>query len=270
MVQSQVRAFGAGPKNAPDYKHTMHHRQSENTTYKVPSSADTDFWLPKKGLFSEKLQMWIAARWAVDQDDNLTNSTTNKYSAYHAFNTYPFLRSGLIWNFAAMLGRKNRDGDNHAGLANIQTHENGIHLYKSNEARSVVVRQLPDYLMIAFFTAWMGGGGTFFSLPVVVFGMFYPRKLSVMRHFCWHAELLPHTEQVVFHKTNWFGAVDRHIVNIRNLEKIGSEECNTPLMWLIHQFDPDLIFRDTASREIFVFDRQGHWNQEALEHKLLY
>jgi hypothetical protein len=41
-------------------------------------------------------------------------------------------------------------------------------------------------------------------------------------------------------------------------------------MWEINTFDPDLCFRDAASKEIFVFDRNGHWNKDALEHPLLY
>lgn len=92
----------------------------------------------------------------------------------------------------------------------------------------------------------------------------------VMRHFCWHAELLPHTEQVVFHKTTLFGAVERYFVNIRDLEKIDSSQVTADLMWEINMFDPDLVFRCAASQEIFVFDKNGHWNKDTLEHPLLY
>ena len=67
-----------------------------------------------------------------------------------------------------------------------------------------------------------------------------------------------------------FGGVRRHIVDIHCLEKIGSDQVEAPLMWMINMFDPDLIFRDSASGEVFVFDKNGHWNAEALEHPLLY
>lgn len=107
-------------------------------------------------------------------------------------------------------------------------------------------------------------------LPLLALSFQMPRKISTSHFFCWHAELLPHTEQVVFHKTAVFGGVQRHIVDIRNLEKIGSDQVNVPLMWMINMFDPDLIFRDTASKEIFVFDKNGQWNADALEHPLLY
>ena len=90
-----------------------------------------------------------------------------------------------------------------------------------------------------------------------------------MRYFCWHAELLPHTEQVVFHKSNLFGSIDRRYVSIHNLEKIDAADVQSPLMWDINMFDPDLCFRDASTGEQFVFDKQGFWNKEALEHPLL-
>lgn len=82
--------------------------------------------------------------------------------------------------------------------------------------------------------------------------------------------MLPHTEQVVFHKTKLFGSVERYYVDIRNLEKIDVSEVDAPLMWDINMFDQNLIFRDAASGEVFVFDTRGYWNKKALEHPLLY
>ena len=53
----------------------------------------------------------------------------------------------------------------------------------------------------------------------------------------WHAELLPHTEQVVFHKAALFGGVRRHTVDIKNLEKIDAATLPVPLMWDVNMFD---------------------------------
>ena len=247
----------------------MHKIDSQNMTYKLPSQADMDYQLPKEGIFSEKLHAWIAGKWAVDRDEVLTNDKVQKYSAYNMFNTVPMLRNGLLWKMCAAIGVRSRDSDNHGGLAGIQTHENGIHLYKSPEARYVIARQLSDYALLGFGLYFLAGK-FLAAMPLFALATQLPRKLSVMRHFCWHAELLPHTEQVVFHKTSFFGGVVRHIVDIRNLEKIDAEQVGTPIMWMINTFDPDLIFRDADSKEIFVFDKNGHWNAEALEHKLLY
>ena len=154
-------------------------------------------------------------------------------------------------------------------MAGIQTHENGIHLYKSPDARYMAARHDSDYAWLGF-GLWFLSGNFLAVMPMIVFTVQMPRKLTAMCYFCWHAELLPHTEQVVFHKSGMFGGVERHISDIQNLEKIDSDQLSAPLMWMINMYDPDLIFRDSVSREIFVFDKNGHWNAEALEHPLLY
>ena len=151
----------------------------------------------------------------------------------------------------------------------VTTHENGIHLYKSKEMPYVSLRQTSDYALLGYATAFLSGVNWILFLPTVYLCLSFPRKISTMRYFCWHAELLPHTEQVVFHKTNLFGAIERQYVSIHNLEKIDSADVQSPLMWDINMFDPDLCFRDASTGEQYVFDKQGFWNKEALEHPLL-
>jgi hypothetical protein len=41
-------------------------------------------------------------------------------------------------------------------------------------------------------------------------------------------------------------------------------------MWDSNVFDSQMVFRDTETLEMFVFDANGVWNKEALEHPLLY
>ena len=91
-----------------------------------------------------------------------------------------------------------------------------------------------------------------------------------MNSFCWHAELLPHTEQVVFHKTPLFGKTTRTIVDIPNLQKVSAEMIPNELMWTVNMFDDNMVFRDSQSQELFVFDKQGMWNENTLKHPLLY
>jgi hypothetical protein len=35
-------------------------------------------------------------------------------------------------------------------------------------------------------------------------------------------------------------------------------------------FDQNMVFRDMETKEVFVFDTNGAWNEDALKHKLLY
>ena len=180
------------------------------------------------------------------------------------------LQNKLLWKFIATIGARNHDGDGTASLAGVKTHENGVPLYKSPDARYVSMRQMSDYAAVGFLLGFASGSNFLFSMPLFLMAIQFPRKAVVMRFFTWHAELLPHTEQVVFHKTTLFGHVERFYVDIRNLEHVDSSEVNGELMWQINMFDPDMCFRDAASGEIFVFDKLGQWNKEALEHPLLY
>ena len=83
-----------------------------------------------------------------------------------------------------------------------------------------------------------------------------PRKLAGVAFFTFHAELLPHTEQVVFHKVALNGDIRRIFVNIKNLEKIDASQVPSPLMWDQSVFDSQMVFRDSESLEIFVFDKK--------------
>jgi hypothetical protein len=74
----------------------------------------------------------------------------------------------------------------------------------------------------------------------------------------------------VFHKANLFGKVKRIYVDIKNLEKVGVEAVNSQILFQINMFDADLIFRDQETKEVFVFDKYGIWNEDTLKHKLLF
>jgi hypothetical protein len=35
-------------------------------------------------------------------------------------------------------------------------------------------------------------------------------------------------------------------------------------------FDQNMVFRDSETKEVFVFDANGIWNEETLAHKLIH
>ena len=41
------------------------------------------------------------------------------------------------------------------------------------------------------------------------------------------------------------------------------------MIWAINMFDSNMVFRDMETKEVFVFDKNGIWNKEALNHKLI-
>jgi hypothetical protein len=76
------------------------------------------------------------------------------------------LQNALLWKLFAAVGSKSTDADNHAGLGGMITHENGIHLYKSNEARYVVMRQLTDYAALGFGLGFLSGSSWLAFMPL--------------------------------------------------------------------------------------------------------
>ena len=141
------------------------------------------------------------------------------------------LQNGLIWNTLRRAFETSYQGDNHAGFQGVKTHENGVFLYKSHQAEYALKSRFEDYFFLGALTGFVTGQSSFLFLPVAVMAMKMPRKLATMKFFTFHAELLPHTEQVVFHKTNLFGDVRRHYVDIANLEKIDASEVPSSLLF---------------------------------------
>ena len=161
--------------------------------------------------------------------------------------------------------------DPHQSFNGVTTHENGKYLYQSTQANWALTWGYADFSVLALWGTWaFVPGQSYTLLPALVSMAFIPRRWVQQRYFTWHAELLPHTEQVVFHKSNLFGSVSKHFVDIKNLEKVGPEVINNALMWSGNFYDQNMIFRDMESLEVFVFDKQGIWNQDALKHPLLY
>lgn len=208
----------------------------------------------------EKVHQWIAGRWAVDRDDELDNTKVNKYSAYHHLGTNPLFQNQLVWKLCKLHFQDDVESDQHAGFSGVKTHENGVFLYKSTQAEYAVVSRFMDYFWLGCLGGFATGASNFLFLPLFVASVQLPRKWAAMRHFTYHAELLPHTEQVVFHKVTLFGAPVRHYVDIRNLERVDAEMVGSPLLWDINTFDSQMIFRDTTTTEFFVFDSSGVWN----------
>jgi hypothetical protein len=83
--------------------------------------------------------------------------------------------------------------------------------------------RIVDYFMLGAGVSWLAGLNQLLIVPLFVLSLFFPRKIATLHYFTFHAELLPHTEQVVFHKGDLFGNVRRIYVDIKNLEKITSD-----------------------------------------------
>jgi hypothetical protein len=111
----------------------------------------------------------------------------------------------------------------HDGLGGVKTHENSVFLYKSHQSDSLLRARMMDYLFLFSFGGLVSGYSAFLIIPLFAASLSLPRKLAIVQYFTFHAELLPHTEQVVFHKVTFYGNVRRIYVDIKNLEKIEAD-----------------------------------------------
>ncbi len=89
------------------------------------------------------------------------------------------------------------------GFSGVKTNENGLFLYKSNQADYLLRDRFMDYFLMFSFGGWAVGASPFLIMPFIFVLVSTPRKYAIMNYFTFHAELLPHTEQVVFHKATF-------------------------------------------------------------------
>lgn len=164
----------------------------------------------------------------------------------------------FMWDMARTLFGGHRQS-NHEIQFNATNSENGIPLYQSPAAQDVVANRRYDY-HLSFFIFMRLCGVKIAILPVMYMIWSMPRRISERLHFCYKAELMPHTEQIMFWKCSNFGDQIPYIVDIKNLEKVSAEDVQAPLMWENGMYDKEMCFRDTETDRFFVFDKNGMWN----------
>lgn len=273
LTYQSVRCSGGHGHDEHHHEHHFEQSKRMNTQFQLPTQEELDYQLPKKGIINEKFHQWVAGRWAVDRDDILSNDKPNKYAAYHWFQTQSFLQNKMLLKLlrVAFDNQRSHQKSHHDGFAGgVKTSENGIFLYKSNQADALIRSRVMDYFIVFSGLGWLTGVSQFLLMPFIVACLRMPRVMAHVSFFTFHAELLPHTEQVVFHKADFYGGIRRIIVDIKNLEKIDADIVPSKILWGINMFDQNMVFRDMETKEVFVFDANGIWNEDALTHKLLY
>ena len=133
-------------------------------------------------------------------------------------------------------------------------------MYKSHQAEYLRKSRFGDVIVAGSFLGFLGGFSNFLFLPLMWVALSAPRKQAALHYFTFYAELIPHTEKVVFYKCWFNGKIKLHYVNINSLEKIDANDVPSPLLWDQNVFDSQLVFRDRESGEVFVFDKHGIWN----------
>uniref|UniRef100_A0A7S3CJR2 Uncharacterized protein n=1 Tax=Strombidium rassoulzadegani TaxID=1082188 RepID=A0A7S3CJR2_9SPIT len=211
--------------------------------------------------------------------DRLVNDKPNKYSAYNAFGTQPLLQNQIFLKLLRLLSmNKSRSGvvdphganhmdNDHPTVAETETK----FLYHSPIAKSSSRLHMLDIYTVGIFAGYfLVPSLNYLLLPCVFSLIVLPRRWVIMRNFCWHAKLVPSTEEVWLYKSGPGGVNVIVPVKCSALEKVDRSAITNELLWTFNIFDDKLIFRDQETNEFFVFDKQGVWNEDTLKHPLIY
>ena len=94
-----------------------------------------------------------------------------------------------------------------------------------------------------------------------------------MRNLVVRAELSPQTEEILYQKISAFGTINTFRVKISDLEATTLLEIygeNNPSEKSVRGlFNRDVAFRIKSTKELLLFDKNGIWNEEGINHPLL-
>lgn len=118
---------------------------------------------------------------------------------------------------------------------NVLLHENNKILYTAPFTGDAWIKsRYLDYMLMYMAVSVLTGINFTYAIPLAVISVTIPRRFSILAYYTFHAELMPHTEQVAFMKANLFGHKRHIIVNIKDLERIDVEEVPNKLLFAMN------------------------------------
>lgn len=270
VVFTTARCFGGGHHH--EHEKRVFYSKARQVEYRVPfKEEDIEEEFGRNDTFYNKMIVKLAGYLRPHRTADLDNIRENKYSAYYWFPKILMFRNRAFLKFAAHCLETNKHRQSNAYVDPVQIHENSIFLYKSRFASTIMQFRAYDYFALASLIY-----GTCIStypllwLPFLIWLAEAPIIHRRLMYFTARADLLPHTEQIVFTRVKLFGGVSRQIVDIKNLGKISPEEVPYSEMVLNRiNLDKDFIWKDSESGNIYIFDKRGIWNEDGISHPLI-
>ena len=255
------------------YERKETHLKSINTTVRTPveqGDLDQEFGQTRMQMHN-RITAKILGYIKPHRIDQLDNFFTDKYSAYFIIPRVPFLRNGVFLKIMASLFDRNRNKVQSVYDDPVQIHENSVFLYKSPNMPEWIGARAYDYFALGCLVY-----GSLFAtmplmwLPAVAYAVEIPKFYTYAKYRTYRADLLPHTEQVVFTKIGMFGKIKQSVVDISDISKISADSVKEhDLMFRRLDNDARFVWKDSETQEIFIFDSNGLWNEEGLNHPLL-
>jgi hypothetical protein len=270
MLFTPIRCFGGGHHH--EHEKRVFYSKSRQVKYKVPfKEEDLEEEFGGNDTYYNKMIVKLVGYLRPHRKTDLDNIRESKFSAYYWFPRILMFRNRAFLKFAAHCLETNKHRQSNAYVDPVQVHENSIFLYKSRTASTLLQFRAYDYYALTFLIY-----GTFISaypllwLPALIWLAEAPFMHQRLNYSTIRADLLPHTEQIVFTKFGLFGGIKREIVDIKNLGKITPDEVpNSYSVFSRVNFDKDFIWKDSESGRIYIFDKRGIWNEDGINHPLI-
>ena len=189
--------------------------EKNDTEYALGTEEYMQTQLPKKMMFHTRVNKWL---WGIHNplsDDLLRNSVYKKNTAYHWFSHTPLGHKSIIKFISFFFDKSHKEN---AFTETVNVHENAVWLYRSPQAHGYLWHRWCDYAWFIWMpTLLISIGNPFFLCASIGYIWNFNAQMTRKKFFTHRADLLPHTEQVVFEKAGFFGKKHSIVVDIKNL-----------------------------------------------------
>jgi hypothetical protein len=267
IVATPMRFFGG---HGPHYHRKKFVSKETGVEYQIPEEKGdfdthfTDKWTPINRFFTK-----IAAKTRLHRED-IDNARPVKNSGYYWFPRVALFRNSAFLKLMGYMFDSNKIRATNVYDEPVQIHENSVFLYKSPNSSSFLTFRMYDYFGLSCVLLGLFHPYPLLWLPAITYFAEFPKIYNTTKYYTIRADLLPHTEQVVFTKGLLFGSTTQHVVNIKDLQKVPASDLpGGDHLFSSNRYDPDFVWKDNLTSEFYVFASNGVWNEEGINHPLL-
>jgi hypothetical protein len=177
----------------------------------------------ERGIFEDRLFRKLSYYFRTHRDSIVDNIRTNKYSAYYWLPRLQFFRSRSLLSLLAHLFEKGSSKQPSIYNEPTKIHENSVFLYKAPNSSFFMSMKLYDYVALSFIIYGTLSAYPLMWFPAAGYLAEFPKFMIHNKYYTMRADLLPHSEQVVFTKGGFFFRINQTVVDIKNLDKVSAD-----------------------------------------------
>lgn len=270
LLHTFKRHFGGGHH----YKREKIFLRSANTYQENPvekGDLEAEFGKRTTKLIHNRIVMKVLSKTNVHRHHLMDNMRRDQRSAYQWFSKLGMFKNQMFLKLMAAVFDTAKSHEASTYDEPVSIHENSVFLYKSNQSSYWVGSRVYDYFAFsALFYGLFITPMPLMWLPIIPYMAEFPKFYLHTSLVTLRADFLPHSEQVVFTKAGFFGNVRHSISDTKNLVKINAKSVpSSHYVFKRPELDSEFVWKDISTGEIYVFDTEGVWNEDGLNHPLL-